>query len=136
VAWSAAERPDHGEAEVTGAEEEKGRRRWRSSGDAGLGLGFRWVGAALCRAAEPHWHAGPGRGSSPEISGPLRRRRKGKRERGADAGADLAERERERGESGARAGRLAPTSGPGVAAREREREEGACGVAGLRKGMG
>jgi hypothetical protein len=41
VAWSAAERPDHGKAEVTGAEEEKGRRRWRSSGDAGLGLGFR-----------------------------------------------------------------------------------------------
>jgi hypothetical protein len=54
VAWSAAERLDHGEAKVTEAEEEKGRRRWRSSGDAGLGLGFRWVGAALCRAVEPH----------------------------------------------------------------------------------
>jgi hypothetical protein len=30
-------------------------------GDAGLGLGLRGVGAALCRAAEPHWRAGPGR---------------------------------------------------------------------------
>jgi hypothetical protein len=56
-----------------------------------------------------------------------RRRSRGRcageeRERGKGVltrGADLAERERERGESGARAGRLAPTSGPGVAARER-----------------
>jgi hypothetical protein len=32
VAWGAAEQPDHGEAEVTGAEEERGRRCWRSSG--------------------------------------------------------------------------------------------------------
>jgi hypothetical protein len=32
VAWGAAERPDHGEAEVTGAEEERGRCCWRSSG--------------------------------------------------------------------------------------------------------
>jgi hypothetical protein len=32
VAWGAAEWPDHGEAEVIGAEEERGRRCWRSSG--------------------------------------------------------------------------------------------------------
>jgi hypothetical protein len=32
VAWGTAERPDHGETEVTGAEKERGRRCWRSSG--------------------------------------------------------------------------------------------------------
>jgi hypothetical protein len=32
VAWGTVEWPDHGEAEVTGAEEERGRRCWRSSG--------------------------------------------------------------------------------------------------------
>jgi hypothetical protein len=53
-----AEHPDHGEAEVTGAGKE-GRRRWRSSGDAGLGLGFRGVWAATCRAAAVPLTCGP-----------------------------------------------------------------------------
>jgi hypothetical protein len=86
VAWSAAEWPNHSEAEATGAEEEKGRRRWRSSGDAGLGLGFRWVGAAFCRAAEPHWRAGlvrEGRRRSHGAVAHRGRRRRGGRRRGA-----------------------------------------------------
>jgi hypothetical protein len=80
VAWGAAEHPDHGEAEVIGAEEERGGGARGLRGDAGLGLGFWGSGASSCRAAALPWRAGPGERRSPGISGAVARR--GGRRRG------------------------------------------------------
>jgi hypothetical protein len=52
VAWDVAERPDHGESKVTGAEEERGRRRWGFRGALRLGLGH-GVKRGVDSVAEP-----------------------------------------------------------------------------------
>jgi hypothetical protein len=52
-----------GEAEGVCAAGKKGRRRWRSSGDAGVRvrvLGTRAQGVPSCRAAALPWACGPG----------------------------------------------------------------------------
>jgi hypothetical protein len=58
VTWGVAEQPDHGEAEVTGAEEERGGGAGGLRGDAVLGLGFWGSGGSFCRAAGLSWRAG------------------------------------------------------------------------------
>jgi hypothetical protein len=92
-----AECPDHGEAEVTGAGKER-RRRWRSSGDAGLGLGYRGVWAATCRAAAVPLTCGP---EARKLAGDLGEGgcagEEGEKEKGTlTRGADRAEREKRR----------------------------------------
>jgi hypothetical protein len=75
------------------------RRQWRLRG---LGLGFRWVGAALCRAAGPPWRAGPGRGDRRKFREGIARwggRRRGGR-RSLTGGTALPERGRGRAGSG------------------------------------
>jgi hypothetical protein len=101
VAWGAAERPDHGEAEVTGAEEERGLRRWGFRGALRLGSG--------------HGVKGGSTGAIKGRGGGL-----GVRARGEETAGDLGEALRA-GEERGRGREGADSRGPAV----RERKEGA-----------
>jgi hypothetical protein len=107
VVRGAAERPDHGEAMVTGAEEERGGGAGGLRGDAGLGLGFWPQGLPFCRAAGSISAYGPRKRSSPRISGRALRageeRGRGKTALASGVGGSEGER-RERGRAGGEAG--------------------------------
>jgi hypothetical protein len=81
VVRGAAERPDHGEAEVTGAGKERGGGAGGPRGDAGVGLGSWGSEGPFCRAAALPWRAGPEEGRSPGISGRCAPGRKKEREK-------------------------------------------------------
>jgi hypothetical protein len=91
-------RPDHGEAEVTGAGKERGGGAGGPRGDAGVGLGFWGSEGPFCRAAALPWRAGPEEGGRRGSQGGVASEKKGRKEKGAlTRGAGLAERERRGG---------------------------------------
>jgi hypothetical protein len=112
VVRSAAEQPIDGEAEAPARRREEGGG---GASDAGLGLGFRWVGAALCRVAEPHWCAGPGKEDRRRSRGPLRTGEEGGEEE-EDGGCQVgptSQRDRGNGDALGSGKETAPTRGPG-----------------------